>query len=367
MVFFFSALASVVILLSCDWEVVQGTHVGASISYHSEQEENFVFYLTRFGVQKGRDLYVYGNVYRNSNDQIGYHSLMTLVLLPQGAWDRFYGKIPHGGHSYDNMCDVVINETLSDSLVLDDDRCPVRGSKDYFRKVPCELTDGNYAHCNQNPSVAVISGKNFTFHVRTAPQTEYYYLFLMTCTRNSSVKCEWASTDSLTIRYDIDLVNAKPNDSNPYTNEFPYELQGTLTLQLVFLIFYIILIVIHFTLHSRLCTRGQRYSMHVLVIVFSVSLVLESLYVLLELLHSSIYAGNGQGLVAFKYMGEVANQFSDWLLILVIILVGKGWQVTTSSLRWSKVTAGIWGGYILFSTMYFVWMIVSCCGTCFWT
>lgn len=182
----------------------------------------------------------------------------------------------------------------------------------------------------------------------------------MSCTRNGSMNCEWASTDQINIEYDISLVNELPNNSIFYNNEFPYDLQGTLTLQIVFMVFYSILIGMHFLLHSRLCVRDhRRYSMHFLVKLFSASLVLESVYVILELIHSLVYAGNGHGVVTLKYLGEVANQFSDWLLILVVILVGKGWQVTTSSLRWSKVTAAIWGTYILFSAIYFVWMIVS--------
>lgn len=356
----FSSLLSAVILLSCGSAVVRSTQVRGSISYDADNgQRNFVFFLSRFGVQKGHQMYTYGTVYRNNNDQISYHSLMTLVLIPQGTWDNFYGKAPRHSSYSSGKCEEVITTTLNSSKMLDDDRCPSRGSKDYLRKVPCDYLDGVYTQCNQPPNLSVINGQNFTFHVIGAPKTEYYYLFLMTCTRNSTVKCEWAATSEISISYDIHLVNAHPNDTNPYTNEFPYDLQGTLTLQMVFSMFYLTLIPIHFILHSRFCVKGRRYSMHILVKVFSASLVLESLYVVLELLHSSVYASNGQGVVALKYLGEVANQISDWLLILVVILVGKGWQVTTSSLRWSKVTAGIWGAYIVFSAAYFVWMVVS--------
>lgn len=357
----FSGVLSAVILLSYGSAVVHSTQVRGSISYDADNGQNFVFFLSRFGVEKDHHMYAYGTVYRNNNDQISYHSLMTLVLIPQSTWDEFYAKAPRHSRFNPGMCEEVITKTLNNSIMLDDDRCLSKGSEDNLRRVPCDFLDGQYTQCNQPLTQPVITGQNFTFRKRT-PKTEYLYLFLMTCTRNSSsVMCEreWASTDKISISYNIHLVNAHPNDTNPYTNEFPYDLQGTLTLQMVFSIFYLTLIPIHFILHSRFCVKGRRYSMHMLVKIFSVSLVLESIYVLLELLHSSVYASNGQGVVVLKYLGEVANHVSDWLLILVVILVGKGWQVTTSSLRWSKVTAGIWGAYILFSAVYFVWMVVS--------
>ena len=350
----FCLLPAVILLSCCCAAVVHCTRVKGSLSRSDKPGQRLLYYLERFGVGKGHHLYVYGNVYRNNDDQIGFHSRMTLGLLPQKAWDKFYAEASRSSP----ICENVITKTLNNSMMLDDDRCPSDGTKDYLRKVPCDYLDGNYVHCNQPSSVVVINGQNFTYEV-ISDATQYYYLFLMTCTRNSSVECQWASTGSISINYNIHLANAHPNNTNRYTNEFPYNLQGMLTLQLVFLIFYLILIPIHSILHSQFCIKGRRYSMHILVKIFSVSVALEALYVLLELLHLSVYAGNGHGVVAFKYLGEAANQFSDWLLILVVILVGKGWQVTTSSLRWSKVTAVIWGAYIFFSALYFVWMVVS--------
>ncbi len=353
--------ASLVVALLLCWNPpsVHATHVKGSLVYRQSERPKFVFFLSRFGVSKGHDMYTYGTIYRNNDDLIGFHGQMTLVLIPQVVWDDFYNVSHHYSDDYYAKCDAVMQASLNDSILISDDRCPARGTEDYLRSVPCDYDDGNYTQCNQPQSLLVVDGQNFTFRITAAPSTSYYYLFLMTCTRNASVNCGWASTDVLSISYDIRLVNNRPQLSNSYTNEFPYDLQGTLTLQIVFTLLYLSLISVHFLLHSRLCVKKGNYRIHVLVKVFSLSLVLESLYVLLELFHSSAYAANGKGVVAFKYLGEVANQFSDWLLILVVILVGKGWQVTTSSLRWSKVTVGIWGAYIFFSAIYFVWTVVS--------
>ena len=357
----FSFSLFVLVLVLCG-PIVSATRVTNSLEY-SNVKKNLLFYLTRFAVEKDHSMYTYGSLERtNPNDFITFHSRMILALLPQGLWDKMYSKSLERYN--DDKCEEVITQILNDSILLVDDRCP-GGDKDYLRLVPCDHENEIFKSCNQPSYIEAIDKSDFTYHVSSAPRTEYYYLFLMSCSINSngSTICDWSPTDSIKINYDIHLVNDRPDQANLYTNEFPYNLQGTLTLYLVFVIFYIFLIVTHFLLHSRFCVRRRRYSMHVLVKIFSFSLVLESGYVLLELIHSSVYAANGVGAIALKYLGEISNQFSDWLLILVVILVGKGWQVTTSNLRWSKVTILIWVAYIFFSAVFFVWMVVSHC-TC---
>ncbi len=354
-------LSSALVLLcatlsSCLW-LVSCTKTKGSLSYDLADGQNSLFFLDRFGVGKGQEVYAYGTLQRSPDDLIGLNSLMVLAFLPQGIWDEFYGQVKGG----DDKCNHLISTVLNDSILMGDSRCPVYGTKDNLRKVPCDHPNGDFKTCNQPDRVDPIAGADITFHIPSAPETEYYYMFLISCTRNfsSSTPCVWGDTDKLTMQYDINLVNNRPNETNRYTSEFPYNLQGALTLQLFFSILYIALVAVHFLLHSRFCVKDARYKIHFLIKAFTLSLILESLYVMLELLHYSVYAANGIGVVALKYIGEVANQFSDWLLILVVILVGKGWQVTTSSLRWSKVTMIIWGMYIFFSAIYFIWTVVS--------
>lgn len=341
--------------------VASSTRVKGSISYDPDKKKRFVFFLARFGVQKGHSLYSYGTVARsNPNDLIPFSSVLTLGLVPQGTWDSFYNTAPSGQYYGEDSCKTIITNTaLNDSIQLGDSRC-VAGSRDYLRALPCDHEGNNFKPCNQPPSVQVLNGSDFTFNVSSSPRTEFYYLFFMTCTRNFSASgsCEWGFTERIKVHYDIRMVNNVPGKANPYTNEFPYNLQGTLSLQLAFGCLYLLLILTHLTLHSRLCVEKHHHT-HVLVKIFTASLVLEAVFILLELLHSIVYAADGNGVTVLRYFGEVANQFSDWLLILVVILVGKGWQVTTSSLRWSKVTVAIWGAYIFFSVVYFVWMVVS--------
>ena len=350
---------SAVVVLVCS-SVVSSTRVKGSLNYNYEDKQSFIFFLTRFGVGKGHDMYAYGTVEKTADFNAHQHPYMILALLPQGDWDKLYHQVPKKGYINSDKCMAVITKALNGSILGGGGNCLVNGTKDYLRSVPCTHPDGNFKACNQPEFIKVFNGMDFTYHISSAPKTEFYYFFLIGCTRNftSSDSCSWSITNKIMIKYDFHLVNDKPNESNWYTNEFPEDLQGTLTLMLIFIILYISLIAAHFILHSRLFVKKHE-SMHLLVKIFAVSIILESIYVLFELIHLLVYAGNGQGVVVLKYLGEIANQFSDWLLILVVILVGKGWQVTTSTLRWTKVTVIIWGAYICFSAMYFVWIVVS--------
>ncbi len=340
--------------------LVSSTRVKGSLQFNEEKQNYKNHFLTRFAIGSGHSAYVYGTVNRASDsDFIGYHSTLTLALLPQRDWDRFYHASQRDFGS-SSKCHDLVMKTLNESIMIGDDSCIGNGTKDYLRTLPCTDIDGVYKSCNQPRDIPVFKGNDFTFHVNHANRMEYYYLFLFSCTRNYSTdqNCLWGSTDEIKIKYSFHLVNNQPNETNRFSNEFPYDLQGILPLQLSVFFLYIFLIGIHFLIHSRLCVE-RRYKMHVLVKIFSFSVVFELVYIFFELIHYSVYAGNGVGAVAMKYLAEISNQFSDWLLILVVILVGKGWQVTTSTLRWSKITVSIWGAYICFSAVYFIWMVVS--------
>ena len=306
-------------------------------------EEPSLYYLDRFGVAKGHSFYVYGTAKQDPKRPAMNDSSLTLGLVSQEVWNNLTAKVPA-------CTDEFFKEVLHTNFrgCTADDKYV-----DVIRTLPC--VPGT---CNQPSDVPVFHGYNFTYRVSNVQETEFFYLFFLTCKGNRT-SCKWSKSTSASVTYEIHLVNNEPNHTNPYSNEFSYESNGVLTLHLFFTLSYIILIASHFLLHNRGLRTRRRYSVHLLIKLFSISLVLEGVYVLAELIHSSVYAANGRGIVVFRYLGEICNQVSDWFLILSVILVGKGWQVTTSSLRWSKVTVLIWTAYIVFSGIFFTWTVVS--------
>ena len=338
---------------------VTPTRLTGSVNY-SAKDRNLVLFLTRFGVKSGRDVYLFGAASRVHKDGhwIGFNSRMTLAFIPQGAWNDFY----RNAAKYRSMAscqDVMSSTRLNRSVIVGDNAC-ASGFEDYIRKLPCNPSAGDHTACNQPENVALVSHSNFTYRRRNAASTEFYYVFMLACSRNASVTCDWAGSDEVYFNYDITIVNSDPTAPNydHFDYEFPYEFHGVLILEMLFTIIYLILAVIQFILHSRL-VAGKGYSPHLLIHLFTTSLVLDLLHVTCEMIHFSVYAANGVGVIAMKYFGEVFNQLSDWLLILVLILVAKGWQVTTCTIRWKKLTSVVWGVYIFVSGIYFIWMVVS--------
>ena len=334
---------------------VSATRLKGSINY-SKRNRNFVFFLTRFGVRVDHEVYVFGKAERTGNNAIGQQSLMTLTFIPQGTWNNLYSRSRDPPSV--RKCQDVVNMTLGNSIIVGENIC-ASGFNDYLRKVPCDPDGEHYIYCNQPESVTVIPGSDFTFHVQSAPKTEFYYVFIIACTRNATETCNWAGSDDVYFKYDVTVVNSDPTGHKDYFDyQFSFEFHGVLILQLSFTVLYLILVAIQFMLHSRLVSKKQLCP-HPLVQLFTASLVLDFLHVGCEMIHYSVYAANGNGAIAMRYFGEVFNLLSDWLLILVLILVAKGWQVTTCSIRWKKLTSVVWCVYILFSAIYFVWMVVS--------
>ena len=338
---------------------VTPTRVTGTVNY-SAKNRNLVFFLTRFGVKSGRDVYLFGAANRIHKDDrwVGFNSRMTLAFIPQVAWNDFYSNA--GKHRSIATCEDVMTSTLLNQSVIVGDNACARGLEDYIRKLPCDPSNGDHTVCNQPKGVKLVPHSDFTYRRQNAKNTEFYYIFILACSRNTSVTCDWAGSSEVYFNYDITIVNSDPTTPNydHFDYEFPYEYHGVLILEMLFTILYLILTVIQFILHSRL-VAGKGYSPHLLIQLFTTSLILDLLHGTCEMIHFSVYAANGVGVIAMKYFGEVFNQLSDLLLILVLILVAKGWQVTTCTIRWKKLTSVVWGVYIFVSLIYFIWMVVS--------
>lgn len=357
----FSTNPLLLLLLCSLWKLSLATRVRGTIQYSADEASADTFnhyYLSRFGVAAGSSVYVFGTVTLIIDRLIPLDSQMLLVLIPQSVTDNLVRFIDERGSSV--HCSAVIPAVLNDSISVDHEKC-YSGFNDYLRKVPCDIENGGYASCNQPEDKRVIYGNDFTFHIDPAPDTEYYYLFLLACKRNTTVSCTWDPTRQVYFDYDISLVNAANLENNshfdPFTYQFSYDLEGALIILMVFSAAYAVVIVTHVLLHTILCANDCK--MHRLTAIFTMSLFIEFLHVAFEMVHMAVFAGDGIGAVWCNYIGEVFNQFSDWLLILVMLLIGRGWMITTSTLRSKKITFALWGAYVFFFSIYFIWTVVS--------
>ena len=329
---------------------VQPTRIRSSWSYNQGTRLN---YLTKFGVQKGHQVFAYGGSLRksSSSSHYGYDETLVLAFVPSSTWDKFYHLESDDRRDCQRFM-APFNGSLSS-----DDRCYRQGNDtaDLYRVVPCDHQET----CRNQHNIPLVHGSNFTFRI-VSPSTQYYYLFLVACIQNNgSQPCEWFASGSVAIDFNVHIVNQDPSfPPNPFTYEFSYNLIGMMILYIIFSCIYFTVLFFHLLMHSCICTPAN-YKHHRLTLMFTVSLALETFHVLLVMAHYCVFSEDGVGLRPLLYMGRGLNFISDWLLILVLILLGKGWQITTATVRWKKTTLVVWIVYIVVSGIFFSWIFVS--------
>lgn len=326
------------------------TRIKGRWSYHPS---NRLKYLTKFGVQKNHEVITYGASVR-TKDTVGLTDQLVLAFVPTSTWDSFYNKEKHSGHSCEDFMSGPFNASITPYS-----QCST-GTSDLYRVVPC-----NYQQeCKNQNNVPIAPGSNLTFRI-TSPKTQFYYLFLVGCRQNSSISrlCDWTESSDIVIDYDIHIVNQDPDPAitphpDPFVYQFSYDQVGLMVVYIIFSSIYLAVVGFHLTMHSCICTP-HGYKHHRITNIFSVSLVLEFLHVVLVMTHYCVFSVNGVGVLALLFIGQVTNFLSDWLLILVLILIGKGWQITTATVRWKVITLVVWILYILVSAIFFTWTVVS--------
>ena len=311
-------------------------------------------YVGKFGVQKGHEVWAYGNsVARHGSRLVGLNKFLVLAFVDTSTWDDFYGKAGKGG-SCESAMSVAFNHSLAP-----EDRCSASHGRPLYRLVPC--LPGRA--CQNQGHVSLVRGSNLTFSLRS-PSTQYYYIFLAGCLQSnhsSASLCRWFTSDSVSVDYDLHIVNNNPDlvsNPDPLVYEFSYDQIGLMVAYVVFAFMYLGLLVFHVAMNTPLCTPAG-YKHHCMTLTFSLSLFLDFFHVLLVMTHYCVFAVDGVGVKALLYMGQALNFLSDWLLILVLILIGKGWQITTVTVRWKKVTLVLWMLYIFISAIFFSWIVVS--------
>ena len=282
------------------------THIQGIVRYSGRGGE--VIFLTKFGVERGGEVVAFGTA-KWEADSFSISSGMILAFVPQDVWHSFYVETTKS-----DKCELLINSTALVHSRTPGEGCPFDGGgQDYLRKVPCSFADFNM-HCIYQSS-PLVNGSQFTYHINSSQATEYYYLTFIACTRGKNTSldpCEWDKSADVNFTYDIQIVNSDISLSrrNPFTYQFPYDFQGVLIAFMVFTMCYVILVVIHFVMHAKPC-GNKRYNMHRLIKIFTVSLVLETFHVFLLVIHYAVYAQDGMGVVALRYIGEACIRDVD--------------------------------------------------------
>lgn len=159
-----------------------------------------------------------------------------------------------------------------------------------------------------------------------------------------------------TIRYDMKLVQGNPsNHPTPImlTYEFSFDQAYILQMQMVFFCLYVALVPLQ--LHA---VGVQK---HPVTKLFTFSLVLEFVSLILSLWHLVRFALTGVGNEVMRTTGDIFDIFSRTTFMLLLLLLAKGWAVTRQQVSRTSwiILMTIWIPYCAFHVVLYVWNRVS--------
>ncbi|XP_071079694.1 transmembrane protein 145-like [Haliotis cracherodii] len=309
--------------------------------------EGFFLFLAKFGFQKttSPDLdrtqgYIFGNITTDSSLSMD----LMLVVVDSEYFIEFYTNrtLPRKA-----ACPRMFNKI--DTIAFDVD-CKPKGQQDFLRRVPCPY---NMLCPDEDDPQNVVPGYQFTYKVRDTERPRFWYVSIVACYRETvqEPRCQWRYNRSQhgIVAYDIWMVNGDPSAKhlNPFEHQFSFELHDVFEIHLM----AIVLCSLLFLLWLYAFRRQQ----HTLTKIFTVSFLLEMVGISCSLLDTTIFAFNGWGAEWLGITGTLVRVLSQCLFMLFLLLIAKGWEITTDKLSRNTVLFTLWGIYTVLNIVLFVW------------
>jgi len=142
------------------------------------------------------------------------------------------------------------------------------------------------------------------------------------------------------------------SEYGPWEKQFSFDRWGIGQTYIAFFVLYVILL----SLHLYGCWQLFRVeAYHPLVKILTVAVILEFFDTTFQMIHYSIYAGDGVGAPALEAFGNLLNMGSNLLLMFFCILVAKGWAITSHYLSQKNIVLIVMSLFILGYLFLFIW------------
>jgi len=152
-------------------------------------------------------------------------------------------------------------------------------------------------------------------------------------------------------KFDLKYNATLLNPGGFWNRQFSFDVQG---LPEAYLVFFLLLLG-YFFVNTYLCWRVTRggVRLHTALRMLTVAIILELMSVTCTLLHYLAYAGDGVGLGALKFFGLALSVSSQLTLLVLIMLLAKGWTITSTTLPLydRKLIAG---SFVSFTVAYII-------------
>jgi len=138
----------------------------------------------------------------------------------------------------------------------------------------------------------------------------------------------------------------------PWEKQFSFDRWGIGQTYIAFFVLYIILLALNIYGSIQLY-KVEAY--HPLVKILTIAITMEFFDVFFQMIHYSIYAGDGVGAPALESFGNLLNMGSNLLLMFFCILVAKGWAITSNYLSQKNIVLIVMSLFILGYLFLFIW------------
>lgn len=286
----------------------------------TEGSTSLVQYLAKFGVKEGATARLSVTISESSGTAI-------FAFVPQSLWEPIF----QNHTSCDNMASLL----------------------SYYAQV-CACGKTKSSSCSCFLKATDTGNTTFPLQQIVANSTVYFHLFFIACYPNGT------ASNGTEFTYNIRVTNLLASESF-YNTEFSYELIGVVLITMCSTATACILSVFHAVVHLPVfkCWKPPATRMHLLVKFYTPSPFLLTVGQGFQFVHWMVFANDGVGFPFLDHLGFALGGLSTWILVLVFILVSKGWQMTTRVIRRAVLTLLLWGLYIAVSIVLFVWTVVS--------
>ena len=187
--------------------------------------------------------------------------------------------------------------------------------------------------------------------------SRYWYISVVSCYRDTTHgrKCRWAHNrdQHVYLDYDLWLVNGDPSAKhlNPFEHQFSFELHDVFEIHMIVLSVCSLLFAVWMYAFMK-----QR---HQITNILTLSIASEILGIMCNVIHVTVFAFNGWGVTWLGVAGDFILLISQCIFMLFLLLVAKGWQITSNELSRKRTFFSVWGIYTLLNLVLFVWNLVS--------
>jgi hypothetical protein len=246
----------------------------------------------------------------------------------------------NGGFGLLNYTTTTDNTNLKLLLYKDYENSSIPGS--WYRVY------GRNLSCNQKVNMTIPNGvidisrgsSTASGHINTWDITRPHFWFLAVadCVGNNGIQ----------LTYSLLFLSS----GGPWYQQFSFDEQGLLQLYIFFFLFYVVLCAFH---SWGVFQFIKRDAYHPILRLLTSALALELFSNMFLLIHYGVYKDNGVGVVGLKGIGELLNMGAELVLMFMLILVAKGWAITTNYLTDRNLLLLLMGMLLLAYLALFIW------------